>query len=173
MRKNTITTIALTLMFLASATLAQTDWSAQANTDWYTNNTDATEFTITTPEQLAGLAQLVNDGTQTFSGKTITLGNDISLNTTTNWQSWSTTTAPANSWTKIGGVSSTNFTGTFDGAGYVISGVYINNTSSYYQGLFGRIGSGGEVKNLGVVASYIRGMSTVGCLAGQNDGIIT
>ena len=44
---------------------------------WY-DGTD-TEFTLTTPAQLAGLAALVNSNTTDFAGKTIRLGADISL----------------------------------------------------------------------------------------------
>ena len=44
---------------------------------WY-NGTD-TEFTLTTPAQLAGVAELVNSNTADFAGKTIRLGADISL----------------------------------------------------------------------------------------------
>lgn len=44
---------------------------------WY-DGTD-TEFTLTTPAQLAGAAALVNSNTADFAGKTIRLGADISL----------------------------------------------------------------------------------------------
>ena len=54
-----------------------TRWDGAVDLSWY-NGTD-TEFTITTARQLAGLAQLVNDKTDTFSGKTVRLGADISL----------------------------------------------------------------------------------------------
>lgn len=38
-----------------------------------------TEFSLTTPAQLAGVAELVNSNTTDFAGKTIRLGADISL----------------------------------------------------------------------------------------------
>ncbi|MDR1943211.1 MAG: hypothetical protein LBQ19_00145, partial [Synergistaceae bacterium] len=50
-------------------------WAA-ADPTWY--NTTDTSFTLTTADQLAGLAELVNGGNN-FSGKTVYLGNDISL----------------------------------------------------------------------------------------------
>ena len=46
------------------------------DTSWY--NEEDTEFTLTTTEQLYGLAQLVNEG-NSFYQKTIKLGNDIDL----------------------------------------------------------------------------------------------
>lgn len=46
-------------------------------------------------------------------------------------------------WTPIG-TASNPYTGTFDGNGHTVSGIYIN-TSEDYQGLFGYIGIGGTV----------------------------
>lgn len=54
-----------------------TRWDGVVDLSWY-NRTD-TEFTLTTPAQLAGLAALVNSNTADFAGKTIRLGADISL----------------------------------------------------------------------------------------------
>ena len=75
-------------------------------------------------------------------------------------------------WTPIG-TSSEPYTGTFDGTGHTISGIYIN-TSENYQGLFGCIGdinkSGtGTVKNLGIEDSWISGGDNVGGIAGYSS----
>ncbi len=51
-------------------------WDGTADTSWY-NEADS-EFTITTAEQLAGLAELVNGG-NSFNGKTIKLTADLDL----------------------------------------------------------------------------------------------
>ena len=56
------------------------------------------------------------------------------------------------SWTPIGNSESTAYTGTFDGNGKTIENLYINNTSSDYQGLFGRV-NGGTVQDLTVSGS--------------------
>ena len=48
------------------------------DTNWYDDNTNAAEFTIYDSADLAGLAELVNEGNN-FSGKTIELGDDIDL----------------------------------------------------------------------------------------------
>ena len=53
-----------------------TRWDGAVDLSWY-NGTD-TEFTLTTPAQLAGVAELVNSNTTDFAGKTIRLGADIS-----------------------------------------------------------------------------------------------
>ena len=54
-----------------------TRWDGAVDLSWY-DGTD-TEFTLTTPAQLAGLAELVNSNTTDFAGKTIRPGADISL----------------------------------------------------------------------------------------------
>lgn len=54
-----------------------TRWDGAVDLSWY--NGTATEFTITTARQLAGVAELVNSNTTDFTGKTIRLGPDISL----------------------------------------------------------------------------------------------
>ena len=129
---------------------------------WY--NASQTEFTITTAEQLAGLAKLVNDG-NSFENKTITLGANIMLNDTTNWRDWHYN-RPENEWVPIGyadyvigsGSSVRNaFFGTFDGNGYNVSGMYVGN--EIFAGFFGVVGSaegkGGTIKNLRIKASYV------------------
>ena len=84
------------------------------DTSWY-NDTDSA-FSISTPEQLAGLARLVNGG-NTFEGKTITLTAAINLG--------------GHGWTPIGSGDIFNptqakpFSGVFDGGGYSIVGLSI------------------------------------------------
>jgi len=124
------------------------------------------EYIITTAEQLAGLAQLVNSGTS-MSGKTIKLGNDIALNDTTNWRNWATANSGLRQWTN----SINDFKGTFDGDGYTVSGLYINTGYNYPpNSLFGY--NRGTIKNLGVIASYIKADYLVGGLVSYNSGTI-
>lgn len=54
-----------------------TRWDGAVDLSWY-NGTD-TEFTLTTPAQLAGVAELMNSNTTDFADKTIRPGADISL----------------------------------------------------------------------------------------------
>ena len=67
--------------------------------------------------------------------------------------------------------SSSTFTVKYDGNGRTITGLTISSTSSY-QGLFGVIGTGGEVKNLSLKGCDIKGGSYVGGIAGQLYGTI-
>lgn len=55
-------------------------WDGSTDTAWYDNNKDATSYDISTAEELAGLAKVVNDGIDTFEGKTINLMNSLDLN---------------------------------------------------------------------------------------------
>lgn len=119
-------------------------WTSDGNYDvsWYDGS--HTEFTISTPAQLAGLAYLVNT-CHTFSGKTILLTNDIDL--------------AEHLWVPIGrnsrnAQSVAIFGGTFDGGGHVIRNLNISMKAySYAQGsttcLVGFFGySSGVIENV-------------------------
>ncbi len=97
------------------------------DTTWYTANPNAPTFGLQDAADLRGLAKLVNDGTTTFTGKTIVLLNDIDLGNVT--------------WIPIGeGDRNTNdgkfFEGTFDGNNHKISNLtnaryYFESTNTY------------------------------------------
>lgn len=80
------------------------------------------------------------------------------------------------SWTPIGNESN-SYTGTFDGQGFTVSGLYVNNTdfnTGRYVGLFGRVASDGKVSKVGVVDSYFNAYKFVGGVCGYNkSGDIT
>ncbi len=77
-----------------------------------------------------------------------------------------------NLWNPIEGPNGEAFTGTFDGDGHTISGLYINNGDSVYAGLFGYVGAGGMIKGLTVEGKItISGSDLcVGGIAGFVDG---
>ncbi len=63
--------------------------------------------------------------------------------------------AEGTNWTPIGdNAVSVTFTGTFDGNNKVISGLYINDSTADYAGLFG-LGSGATIENLTLDAPYV------------------
>ena len=72
-------------------------------------------------------------------------------------------------WTPVGSANNT-YTGTFDGKGYTISGLYFNNPTSYYVGLFGCIGAKGKISNVGVLDSYFQFCALGGGVCGNNNG---
>ena len=98
-------------------------WDGSADVSWY--NTTDKEFSLSSAEQLAGLAQLVNEG-NTFDGITIKLAVNVNL--------------AGIEWTPIGN-SDFFFSGNFDGQGNIISDLSIINPTSSVAGLFGRIRS--------------------------------
>ena len=63
-----------------------------------------------------------------------------------------------------------NFTGTFDGLGHTISDLTIIDTS--YAGMFGAVGTGGRVSNVGLVGGSVEGSYAAGGLVGKNQGTI-
>ena len=61
-----------------------------------------------------------------------------------------------------------NFTGVFDGNYNIISNAVSNQSGSDYIGVFGYVGSGGQIRNLGVENVNITGNNYVGGLVGLN-----
>ena len=74
-------------------------------------------------------------------------------------------------WKPIGARWS-SYTGTFDGQGYTISGLYFNNPHSSYVGLFGCIGANGKISNVGVLDSYFQFREFGGGVCGVNYGTV-
>ena len=80
-------------------------------------------------------------------------------------------------WTPIGkhgfGVN-IPYTGTFEGNGKTVSGLYFNDTSANFSvGLFSLVGEGGKVQNVGIADSYLCGSQSIGAVAGSNYGTVT
>ena len=122
-------------------------WGDKADTSWYVHETES-EYHITTAEQLAGMAKLINDDMANFKDKTIYLENDLDLG--------------GHEWISIGDGANTDvgsFQGVFDGQSHVIYNLYSheglksenkdNNNNLYRNGLFGSIYNA-TVKNLGI-----------------------
>ena len=74
-------------------------------------------------------------------------------------------------WDPIG-TSSTYFRGTFDGNGYKIHNLRINNPTADYQGLFGYV-SGATISNVTLVNADITGHEDVGGICGYLSGSST
>ena len=141
------------------------NWDGTADTSWYTSAPDASEYHISTAEQLAGLAQLVNDKATPvlFGGKTIYLDNDLDLF--------------GCQWTPIGNGSNFGryFAGTFDGQYHKITNLHHHSTGDELirNGLFGVVSDGGTLKNLLVIDADIAsndGSLLAGILADWVDG---
>ena len=160
-------TVCMVLSLLPTMALgASTAWDGSSDKSWY--KAEGISFTLTTAEQLAGLAALVNDGND-FAGKTVSLGADIVLNYSLGEDS--------RQWTPIGDAAAgKGFAGTFDGCGHTVNGLYINNSENY-QALFGNIaaqygGSGGTVRNLGMVNGSVTCSSYGAGIVGESIGTV-
>ena len=128
------------------------------------------EYQISTAEDLREFAKLVNGGKTTADA---VLTADIDLNPDMKISEDGTVTngKELDPWTPIG--TSRPYSGTFDGNGKTISGLYINDSSADYQGLFGYVDTGGTVKDLGVSGS-VSGGEDVGGIVGNNfSGTVT
>jgi len=118
-----------------------------------------TSSTPTYYDVIQNMTQLQNINTTGLSGDYV-LGTNLTDTTTT-----------GSGFTPIGN-STTSFTGTFDGLGHTITGLYINRTSSYI-GQFGAVGTNGIVRNIGLVGGSVKGGNLVGELVGYNRGTIS
>ena len=146
------------------------------------SGTAAEPYQIGTAEELYWFAGLVN-GTLTDVEKDTdahaVLTDNITINTGVLKTDGSLNSGSFTQWApicgkKIGDYDYTEYTGTFDGQGYTISGLYYDG-SGKYVGLFGYVGSDGQVKNVNVADSYIsnsEGTGRTGGVCGYNSGTI-
>src|SRR5574344_785789 len=140
--------------------------------------TSTSPYHIFTAGQLRRASERMNSGTSSYLSARYILESDIDLNpgiTIAQDGKCTDSSGAAASpceWTAVGTMSA-RFTGVFDGNGHTVRGVYIDKPGSDYQGLFGVIGSGGEIKDLTVKESFICGRSSTGGVCGQNVGTIT
>lgn len=72
-------------------------------------------------------------------------------------------------WTPIGNYWNA-YTGTFDGQGHTIFGLYFYNPDASYVGLFGYIGANGKISNVEVLDSYFQFDAQGGGVCGVNYG---
>ena len=140
----------LSILFVLCTTFlfsgkAQTIWNGNSDISWY--NASLSSFNISTPEQLAGLSQLVNNGTS-FSGKTVNLTADIWLNaegdSTRNWTPIGGTPGGGSGSygnTAVSNAANLYFEGVFNGNSHLIHNLYCDRGNSFQAGLFGAIRS--------------------------------
>lgn len=122
------------------------------------NGTPQDPWLITTPEQLNAIRG-------NLSGH-YKLNNDIDLTLVTG-DPLGQFYDGGSGWEPIG-TESQRFTGTFDGGGHKIIGLSIDRPSEAEIGLFGSVGSGGAVRNVGLEDGSIRGGDYTGGLVGYN-----
>ena len=154
------------LMGFTPTLQAQTVWDGTADITWY--DASQTSFDISTPEQLAGLAQLVNGG-NSFNGMTLNLTADIWLNSTGD---------STNNWVPIGGGSPTEespstgnaFKGNFNGHGHTIYNLYCDKGSTFHAGLFCALENPCTIDSLVLINPVLKSRGMMGCIAGFPRG---
>ena len=129
-------------------------------------------YAISNPVDLYWFANEVNSGNTTIKNAVLTA--DIVVNEKVLKEDGTLNGTPTYSWTPIG-TNSKKYTGTFDGNGHTISGLYFNNTTDGYYpaggccvGLIGYAYTA-TIKNVGVIDSYIRGYQCVGGICGDDN----
>lgn len=150
---NAETGVALCAEWLGNALIPKVDtWDGTADTSWYDPANPQSAYAISTAEQLAAFADLVDAG-NTFEGKTVFLDTNIDL--------------ADKLFDPIGSYRyEKSFKGTFDGQGHTISNLSQNtweldNGYAYSDcglGLFGAV-ENGIVKNLIIDGADISGES--------------
>jgi len=126
-------------------------WNLVPDYDWWTGK--SAPYFISTPQELAGLAQIVNSGQgYNFTGQTITQTANIDLS--------------GRLWTPIG-IDGSSFNGRYNANGREITGLTIISNADY-QGLFGFIGADGMVDSVILKGVSISGYAYVGGVAGAN-----
>ncbi len=136
------------------------------------DGTSGSALQITTAAQLAEIAVLVNAGRlESFllngiGNVSLKLMNDLDLS------AYGQDYNGGKGWQPIGGYINNRvmpFKGSFDGNGYTISGLYINDSSRDYVGLFGMIESA-TIQNLNLRAVSVSAKSNVGSIIGNASG---
>lgn len=141
------------------------NWIDYADTSWYSEKIFASSnprdycIDISTPEQLAGIAKLVNDG-KDIGGLIFNLVNDIVLDE-------DLLDGNIKEWTPIGADSENPFVGVFNGNGYTIYGLNITEHREY-NGLFGYVANS-QIKNLALTDGEIASGKNIGAFSGSSS----
>lgn len=132
-----------------------------------TNNSDGEVYFITNNGVVfnANGKVVINNAYQlqavdTALNGTYELGSNIDASDTRNWGSGA-------GFNPLGD-NTTQFTGNFDGKGYIIDGLYINRPSEDYVGLFG-YATGATISNFGLTNVDIKGSELIGSVLGRME----
>lgn len=133
--QTTINIVMIVLAILIPNKISGANWTDNGaySISWYNKN--QTEFNISTSQEFAGVAYLVNNNFTDFKGKTLKITSDINMS--------------GRNWMPIG-MGNTNFQGKIEGNNHTISNIYINtgtSASTYGSGIWIKL-QNAEIKNL-------------------------
>ncbi len=154
---NTVRNIGLVLVVLLSFNFAfGATWTDNGSysISWYNKN--QSEFEISTPEQLAGVAYLVNNNFTDFAGKTLNITSDINLS--------------GKSWTPIG-LGSMTFKGSIEGNNHSITNISITAATSgspYASGMWIKL-MNSTIKNLNFSGELTSDINYIGFIASSAE----
>ena len=144
---------------IAGTTIVKTVkvWDGTADAEWYkpdelTAKDEKTVIEISTAEQLAGLAKLVNAGTD-LKNTVINLACDI----------WLNTEETENLWTPVGLDEKSAFRGEFNGNNFTIHGLRADSEGNI--GLFGYV-ENAKIRNVAVNCTEMSNGSNIGVICG-------
>lgn len=149
------------------------DMKATAATELFAggDGTEENPFIISNKKELENLAYATNRN-WTFRNQHISQIADIELNAP--FEMWGE--EMPTEWTPIGelfdaGSASAggayHFCGTYDGQMHTVANMYIDNPEKMHCGLFGTLGKGAEIRNLGVKDAWMQCGSYSGIMAGS------
>ena len=120
------------------------------------SGTSTSPWQISTPQQLARVAYLVNNSNSTYGDDYYVMTADVDIS--------------EYEWEPIGTSSSIDFAGHFDGDNYEISGLNLLDDTASIYGLFG-YATGAVIENVIIKSGVICGTRTTGAILGQGSGV--
>ena len=161
MKKTTRIFSILLIAAMLLGAMALTASAAPATKQYDVNGDGGTEnaYEIKTADDLLWFAQQVNGGNKGIHG---VLMNDIDLSTVCS--------ETLGNWTPIGN-HSVPFEGYFDGRGFAVRNLYINDEGASYVGLFGETTKNSLIRNV-TVTGTIRANQVIGGIVGKGGGTV-
>lgn len=154
------------LLYLPGSVFSNIGLELTANAEEITPTEPSTDadgvYQIGTAAELYWFANAVNSGNNSASAKlteSITVNDSLLALLEYDAEGNVTNGGSFISWTPI--CRTGYYTGTFDGNGKSVSGLFFDDSTVNYVGLFGYIGSG-KITNVSIADSYIRGKQYVG-----------
>ena len=149
--KKILSFVLFLLALIPTTTFAQVDdWDGGAEIWTHGSGTEADPYLIETAENLAWIAEMVNNGVTTYEGVYFRMTTDLNLKN--------------RQWVPIGTDATNCFKGHFDGNDHLIDSIYVNNSTLTYLGLFGYTNSS-VIENVQLKVSIRTGNYSAGLVA--------